>query len=40
MKSALFEFGKKTIFPQFFKNPSKGIDVGLAWVIGIDEDII
>ena len=28
------------MFPQFFKNPSNGIDVGLARVLGIDEDII
>ena len=40
MKLALFESNKKAMFPQFFKNPSNGIDVGLALVIGINEDII
>ena len=28
------------MFSQFFKNPLNGIDIGLVWVIGINEDII
>ena len=40
VKLALFEFGKKAMFLQFFENPSNDIDVGLAWVLNIDEDII
>ena len=28
------------MFPQFFENPSNGIDVGLAWVFNIDDNII
>ena len=40
MKSALFKVGKKGIFPQFFKNPSNGNNVGLAWVFDIDNNII
>ena len=37
---ALFEIGKKAMFFQFFKNSSNGIDVGLAFIFGIDENII
>ena len=40
MKMTFLEVGKKAIFPQFLKNPSNGIDVSLAWVFGIDEDVI
>ena len=39
MKLALFEIRKKTMFPQFFKNSSNGIDVGLVWVHGTDKNI-
>ena len=39
MKLALFKVSKKAIFPQFFKNPSNGINVGLAWVLSIDENV-
>ena len=28
------------MFLQFFEKPSNGINVGLAWVFGIDKDII
>ena len=40
MKWALFEFSKKTIFPQFFKNLSNNINMGLSLVLGINEKII
>ena len=40
METTLLEIGKKAVFPQFPKNPSDGIDVSLAWVLGIDEDVI
>ena len=36
----LLEVGKKAVFSQFLKNPSNGINVGLAWVLSIDEDVI
>ena len=40
MKLALFKVGKKAIFPKFFENPSNDINMGLAWILAIDEDII
>ena len=40
METTLLEVGKKAVFPQFLKNPSDGIDVGLAWVFGVNEDVI
>ena len=40
MKLALFEVSKKVIFPQFFNNLSNSIDVSLAWIVGIDKNII
>ena len=40
METTLFEVGKKAIFPQFLKNLSDGIDVSLAWVLGVNEDVI
>ena len=40
MKTVFLEFGKKAIFPPFFKNLSNGIDVSLAWVFGLDKDVI
>ena len=40
METTLFEVGKKAVFPQFLENPSDGIDVSLAWVLGVDEDVI
>ena len=36
----LFEVGKKAVFPQFLKNLSNGIEVSLAWVFVVDEDVI
>ena len=40
METAFLEVGKKAVFLQFLENPSNGIDVSLAWVFGIDEDVI
>ena len=40
MEIAFLEISKKTVFPQFLKNLLNGIDVGLAWVLSIYEDII
>ena len=40
MKMTLFEVDKKAVFLQFLENPSNGVDVKLAWVVGIDEDVI
>ena len=28
------------MFLQFFKNPSNNINVGLAWIFGINKDVI
>ena len=40
METAFVEVGKKTVFPQFVKNPLNGIDVSLAWILCINEDVI
>ena len=40
MKLALFKIGKSAIFLQFFENSLNGIDMGLTWVLNIDEGII
>ena len=40
MKTTLLEVGKKAIFLQFFENSLNSIDVSLAWVFGLDEDVI
>ena len=40
MKTTLLEVGKKTVFPQFFKNLLNGINVSLAWVLSVDENVI
>ena len=40
METAFLEFGKKAVFSQLLENPSNGIDVSLAWVLGVDEDVI
>ena len=40
MKTTLLKVGKKAVFPQFLKNLSNGINVSLAWVFGIDKNII
>ena len=40
VKTTVFKIGKKAIFQQFLENPSNGINVRLAWVLGIEEDVI
>lgn len=40
METTLLEVGKKAIFPQKFQNALDRIDIGLAWVFDIDENII
>ena len=40
METTLLEVGKKAVFSQFLKNPSDGTDVSLAWVLGVDKDVI
>ena len=40
MKTTLFEFGKKAKSPQFFENSLNGIDVSLAYILSIHQDVI
>ena len=40
MEIIVFEFGKKAVSPQFLENPSNGVDVSLASVLSVDEDVI
>ena len=40
METIFLEISKKAVFLQFFKNLSNGIDMSLAWVFGVDEDVI
>ena len=40
MKTTLFEFSKKAVFPQFVQHPSDSIDVSLACILGLDQDVI
>ena len=40
MKTTLFEVGKKAVFPQFVQHPAESIDVSLAYIFGVDYDII
>ena len=40
MKLALFDFGKKAIFPQLIKNLLYNINVEMAWILDINKDII
>ena len=40
METTLLEVGKKAVFPQFLENLSDGIDMSLAWVLSVDEDVI
>ena len=40
MKKTLFYNGIKTVFPQFLKNPSNGIDVNLTQVFAIKKNVI
>ena len=40
METTFLEIGKKTVCPQFLGNLLNGVNVSLAWVLGIDEDDI
>ena len=40
MKMTLFEVGKKAVFPQFVQHSAVNIDVSLACILGVDQDII
>ena len=40
METAFLEVGKKAIFSQFLENPLNGINISLAWVFGVDKDVI
>ena len=40
MGTVFLEIGKKAIFPQFLENSSNSVDVSLAWVFGVDKDVI
>ena len=40
MKMTLFQVGKKAVFSQFVQHPSDSIDMSLACILGIDQDVI
>ena len=40
MEMTFLEIGKKAVSPQFLENPLNVVNVSLAWVLGVDEDII
>ena len=40
METTLLEVGKKAVFPQFLENSLDGIDGSLAWVLGVDDNVI
>ena len=40
MKTVFLEVVKNVIFPQFFKYRLNDINVSLAWVVNVDEDLI
>ena len=40
MKTTLFEVGKKAVFPQFVQHLSDSIDVSLACILAVDQDVI
>ena len=40
MKTTFFEVGKKAVFPQFLENSLDSINVSLAWILSVDEDVI
>ena len=40
METTFLEVGKKAVTPQFLENSSNGVDVSLALVLGVDEDVI
>ena len=40
MKTTLFEFGKKAVFLHFIQHPLDSINVSLACIFGLDQDVI
>ena len=40
MKTTLFEVGKKAVFSQIVQHPLDSIDVSLACIVSIDQDVI
>ena len=40
METVFLKVSKKAVFPQFLENASNGVNVSLAWVVGVDEDIM
>ena len=40
MKTTLFEVGKKTVFPQFVQYLADNIDVSLACILDVDQNVI
>ena len=40
MKTTFFEFGKKAVFPQFVQHLLDKIDVSLACILSVDQNII
>ena len=40
MKTTLFEFDKKAVFPQFVQHSADNINVSLARIFGVNEDVI
>ena len=40
MKTTLLKVGKNAVFFQFIKNLLNGINMSLAWVLNIDENVI
>ena len=40
MKTTLFKVGKKAMFPQFVQHPLDSINVSLACIFSIDQDVI
>ena len=40
MKMTLFEVSKKAVFPQFVQHLADSIDVSLACILNLDQDVI
>ena len=40
MEMVFLKVGKKAVFPQFLKNLLNGINMSLAWGLGVDKEVI
>ena len=40
MKTTLFEVGKKAVFPQFIQHLADSINISLACILSVDQDVI